>query len=47
MEAFQIVVKKNKYSHSVENSNFTQCLYGYLSLGDVVHLLNCQWKDGH
>lgn len=31
MEELQIVVKKNKYSHSVENSNFTQCLYRYLS----------------
>lgn len=30
MEELQIVVKKNKY-HSVENSNFTQCLYRYLS----------------
>lgn len=47
MESFQIVVKKNEYSYGVENSNFTQCLYGYLSLGDVAHLPKCQWKDTH
>lgn len=45
VEALQIVVKNNEHSHSVENSNFTLCLYCYLSLGAVVHLPNCHWKD--